>query len=112
MISDSMMAAGMSDGDYSLGGQAVKVEGSRALLADGTIAGSATNLFDCMKKAISMGVPKEAAVRAASYKPAKAIGIADSHGTLSVGKKADILITDQDLVLHEVMKSGKGILCR
>ena len=112
LISDSMMAAGMPDGDYSLGGQAVKVEGSRALLADGTIAGSATNLFDCMKKAISMGVPKEAAVRAASYNPAKVIGIADSHGTLSVGKKADILITDQDLVLHEVMKSGKGILCR
>lgn len=109
LVSDSMMAAGMPDGEYSLGGQAVKVQGSRALLSDGTIAGSVTNLFDCMKKAVAMGVPKEAAVRAASCNPARAIGIADSHGTLSVGKKADILITDQEFELHEVVKSGKRI---
>lgn len=110
LISDSMMAAGMPDGDYSLGGQAVKVEGNKALLADGTIAGSATNLFDCMRKAVLMGVPKEAAIRAASSNPACAIGIADKYGSLSVGKKADVLITDENLTLHGVIKSGKNIL--
>lgn len=46
LISDSMMATGLSDGDYSLGGQPVKVVGNLATLADGTIAGSATNLMD------------------------------------------------------------------
>lgn len=106
LISDSMMAAGMPDGDYSLGGQAVKVQGSQAFLADGTIAGSVTNLYDCMVNAVSMGVPKEAAVRAASTNPARAIGIADRYGSLGPGKKADILITDRELVLYRVMKSG------
>lgn len=110
LISDSMMAAGMPDGNYSLGGQAVKVQGSRALLADGTIAGSATNLYDCMRKAVAMGVPREAAIRAASSNPASAIGIADHYGCLCAGRKADILITDEELTLREVIKSGKQIL--
>lgn len=50
LISDSMCAAGMEDGNYTLGGQDVIVNGALATLADGTIAGSVTNLFDCMKK--------------------------------------------------------------
>lgn len=109
LISDSMMATGMPDGDYSLGGQEVKVQGNKALLADGTIAGSATNLFDCMKKAIDMGVAKEAVIRAASMNPARAIGIADRYGSLSAGKKADILVTNAEFELQTVIKSGKEI---
>ncbi len=112
LISDSMMAAGMSDGDYSLGGQAVKVQGKRALLADGTIAGSVTNLYDCLRMAVSMGVPKEAAIRAASSNPARALGIAGRCGSLGVGKKADILITDEELTLLAVIKAGKEITVR
>ena len=56
LISDSMRATGMEDGKYDLGGQEVNVKGNLATLTDGTIAGSATNLFDCMKKAIDMGI--------------------------------------------------------
>ena len=52
LISDSMMATGLTDGDYSLGGQPVKVKGNLATLADGTIAGSATNLMDCLRTAV------------------------------------------------------------
>ena len=66
-----MMATGMEDGAYALGGQPVTVKGNLALLDDGTIAGSATNLYDCMRTAIHMGVPKEDAVRAATINPAK-----------------------------------------
>ncbi len=56
LISDSMMATGMEDGAYSLGGLPVTVRGNLATLEDGTIAGSATNLMDCMRKAVSMGI--------------------------------------------------------
>lgn len=106
LVSDSMMAVGMDDGEYSLGGQKVQVRGSRAMLEDGTLAGSAANLYDCMRMAVQMGVPREDAVRAATYNPAAVIGIDKECGSLGKGKKADILITDCELGLREVIKSG------
>ena len=57
LISDTMRAAGMPDGDYTLGGQAVQVKGNRATLSDGTLAGSVTDLMKCMKTAVSFGIP-------------------------------------------------------
>ncbi len=110
LISDSMMAAGMVDGMYSLGGQKVEVQGKLARLENGTIAGSVTHLYDCMKKAVEMGVPKEAAVRATSYNPAKSIGIEQDYGVLGVGKKADILVTDRNFSLQKVYKSGQAVM--
>ncbi len=112
LISDSMMATGMADGAYALGGQPVQVKGNLATLADGTIAGSATNLYDCMCTAIRMGVPKEEAVRAATANPAAAVGLEAECGVLSEGRKADILIADRDFKLLEVIKSGIGGLNR
>lgn len=106
MVSDSMMAAGVDDGEYSLGGQKVRVSGSLATLADGTLAGSVTNLYDCMKMAVRMGVPREDAVRAATLNPAAVIGIDAEYGSLRRGKKADVLITDCEFGLQEVIKSG------
>ncbi|MFQ9127799.1 MAG: hypothetical protein ACLR4Z_14570 [Butyricicoccaceae bacterium] len=65
-----MMATGLEDGEYSLGGQAVTVRGNLATLHDGTIAGSATNLMDCVRSAVRMGIPLGQAVQAASTNPA------------------------------------------
>ena len=107
LISDSMMATGMEDGIYALGGQKVEVQGNLALLENGTIAGSVTHLYDCMKKAIGMGIPKEDAIRAATLNPAKAIGLEQDYGTLQAGKKADILVTDKALLIQKVIKSGE-----
>lgn len=109
LISDSMMATGMPDGQYALGGQPVQVKGNRALLADGTIAGSATNLYDCMRMAIQMGIPSEEAIRAASLNPAVAVGIADECGSLKAGRKADILVADREFNLRKVIKSGMTV---
>lgn len=106
LVSDSMRAAGMEDGEYTLGDQSVRVSGGHATLADGTLAGSVTNLFDCMRNAIRMGVPREDAVRAATYNPAALIGIAGAYGVLRAGGMADILITDREFGLKEVIKSG------
>lgn len=103
LISDSMRAAGMPNGVYDLGGQQVHVNGSLATLADGTIAGSATNLYDCMRTAVSFGIPLEEAVAAASMNPAKSIGIFDTVGSLTPGKQADILLVDKDLKLVRVL---------
>lgn len=103
LISDSMRAAGMENGTYELGGQQVTVTGRRAALADGTIAGSATNLYDCMLTAVAFGIPKEEAIAAATMNPAKSIGIYDQTGSLTPGKQSDILLTDSDLKLLRVI---------
>ncbi len=109
LISDSMMATGMPDGQYALGGQPVTVHGHEARLADGTIAGSATNLYDCMVNAISFGIPAAQAITAASYNPARCIGISDHWGSIAVGKAADLLIADQDYHLQKVIKNGQYV---
>ena len=110
LISDSMRAAGLADGDYTLGGQAVKVKGNLATLADGTIAGSVTNLMLCLKNAVhNMQIPMEEAVRSASETPARSIGIFDSCGSLSVGKRADIVLLDKDLNVRQVFVGGEAI---
>ena len=109
LISDSMMAAGMPDGMYELGGQAVRVCGKRAVLSDGALAGSVTNLYDCMVTAIHMGIKPEAAVRAATINPAVAIGIDADYGRIAIGKKADLLIADRDWKLQKVYKHGREV---
>lgn len=103
LISDSMRAAGMPDGTYDLGGQLVTVVGKLATLEDGTIAGSATNLYDCMRTAVSFGISVEEAVAAASMNPAKSIGIFDVTGSLVPGKRADVLLADKNLNLVKVI---------
>ena len=103
LISDSMRAAGMDDGTYDLGGQQVTVSGEKAVLSDGTIAGSVTNLYDGMRKAVSFGIPMEEAIAAATMNPAKSIGIFDQIGSLTPGKQADLILPDKNLNLLRVI---------
>ncbi|MBD5393541.1 MAG: N-acetylglucosamine-6-phosphate deacetylase [Lachnospiraceae bacterium] len=111
LISDSMMATGLDDGDYSLGGQAVKVVGNLATLKDGTIAGSATNLMDCLRTAVlKMGISMESAVKCAAVNTAKCVGIYDKYGSITPGKKADVvLLKKEDLALKQVIMEGQLI---
>lgn len=107
LISDSMMATGLGNGEYTLGGQKVFVNGNRATLADGTIAGSTTNLMDCMKTAVSMGISLESAVKCAAVNPAKQIGIYNQYGSITPGKYANIVLLNKDLSIHKVIIKGK-----
>ncbi len=107
LISDSMRATGMGDGEYSLGGQKVFVENGEARLTNGTIAGSITTLNNCLKQAIIFGIPVEDAIQAATMNPAKEIGVFKERGSLSPGKIADISIFDKNFNLVTVFKNGK-----
>lgn len=108
MISDSMMAAGLLDGSYTLGDLPVTVKGNKAVLTEGgAIAGSVTNLMNCLRTAVDvMNVPLASAVKCASGNPAKAIGIFDTHGSLAVGKFADIVLLNPDLSVKHVILRG------
>ncbi|MDR1131714.1 MAG: N-acetylglucosamine-6-phosphate deacetylase [Oscillospiraceae bacterium] len=109
LISDTMRAAGMADGKYTLGGQTVRVGGKRATLEDGTIAGSVTDLMACMVTAVSFGIPLHDAVTAAAVNPAKALGIYERCGSLDAGKAANIAVLDGELRLKAVLFRGKLI---
>ena len=108
LISDSMRATGLTDGQYTLGGQDVFVKGPKATLADGTIAGSATDLMGCMRVAVQkMGIPLEDAVGCATMNPAKEIGIYDRCGSITPGKDADFVLLDKELNVKAVYVNGK-----
>jgi len=109
LISDSMRASGLGDGRYDLGGQLVTVTGRSATIENGSLAGSVSNLADCMRRAVEFGIPLSAAVKAATVNPAKTIGIDNEVGSLSIGKRADILILDKDLNLNQIIFGGNRI---
>ena len=111
LISDSMRATGMPDGQYTLGGLDVKVVGKLAtLVSDGAIAGSATNLADCMRTVVQkMDLPLETAVACATINPARSLKIDKDYGSLEKGKKANVVLLGKDLELKCVIKDGKRI---
>ena len=110
LISDSMEAAGLSDGSYQLGGQAVTVTGAKACLTGhpDVIAGSVTNLFDCMRNCVlHMRVPLEQAIQAATENPAKAIGIERDYGRIAPGNYGNLILLDKELRVHKIIQKGK-----
>ena len=109
LISDSMRAAGMPNGVSELGGQSVYIHGKKATLADGTLAGSVTNLYDCVRYCIKeIGIPVESAVRSATSNPARAIGADREVGSIAKGKYADLLLVDEKtLELEQVILRGR-----
>ena len=112
LISDSLRATGMPDGQYPFGGQEIEVHGNRATIVGHpeTLAGSVTSLMGCLRQAVSMGIPTADAVRACTYNPASAIGIDDRAGTLDIGKEASIvLLNKNDLSVCAIVFKGQLI---
>ncbi len=101
LISDSMQATGLGDGCYIFGGQNVTVKDGVARTDDGALAGSTTTLFDCVRTAISFGIPEEDAFRMASETPAEMLGT--PNGRIAVGYDADFIVVDDDLRLVETI---------
>ncbi len=110
LISDSMCACGLTDGEYELGGLRVTVSGKKASLSDGTIAGSVTNVYDCMVNAIRFGVKEEEAILSATLRPAQSLGLEQSIGSIAEGKQADFIIVDQDYHIDQVYRRGEQII--
>ena len=109
IISDALRCCGMPEGELELGGQIAYLKGGVARLADGTIAGAATNLFDGMRNAILFGIPEEDAVRAATANPAAALNATDRVGSIATGKQADFIICRGDYTGKRVFLAGKEI---
>ena len=96
-LGKAQMFIHLGDGENELGGTTVYVKGGKALLADGTIAASTTNIFAEFRNIISFGVPVRQAVKSCTINPARAIGVDDVTGSIAVGKRADFTVLSSDL---------------
>ena len=110
IVSDSGRCAGQPDGTtFELGGQMATLTDGVARLADGTIACSATNMYQCLLNCISWGIPEEDVIRACTYNPACALGAQDKVGSIETGKLADFVICNADYSNRRVFIGGKEI---
>lgn len=109
LISDALRCCGMADGSYSLGGQEILLSGGVARLTGGTIAGSAADLYQCMRRAVSFGIPREQAVWAATALPARVIGRESETGAIADGRAADFVICGGELEPEAVYLGGKRL---
>lgn len=109
LISDSMEATGKADGEYMLGDSKVVKLGSQAITKEGALAGSVSNLYECMTNAIRFGVDEAAAILAATRNPARLIGIYKNTGSIEKEKNADILVVDEDYRLLKVIQKEEDI---
>lgn len=107
IVSDAMRAAGMPDGEYSLGGKTVYVKNGRTDMGNGNLAGSTTDLLSEFKNLLSWGMPLRTALKACTINPAKVLGIADQVGTLEPGKYADIVAFDNEFNVKKVWVRGR-----
>ncbi len=113
LVTDAMSAAGLPDGEYSLGGLPVFVHDGAARLADGTLAGSTLTMDRAVRNFMEFtGCSLPQAVRTASLTPARLLGIADRKGSLEVGKDADLVIFDEELKIHYTIVGGEIVYAR
>lgn len=108
LITDCTRAGGMPDGEYTLGGQKIIVNGIQCLLEDGTIAGSVLKLNDAVKNVMAnTDLPLWQIVASASLNPANAIGLGNAKGSIEVGKDADLIITDMNFDVKKTIMQGE-----
>jgi N-acetylglucosamine-6-phosphate deacetylase len=110
LVSDSGRCCGLPDGtEFDIGGQTATLIQGVARLGNGTIACSATNLYDCMVNAMRFQIPEAEAVRAASYNPAKALGVQNEVGAIAEGMVADFLVCRNNYRTKTVYLAGKAL---
>ena len=109
LVTDAMEGAGMPDGTYDLGGQAVMVTEGVARLVDASIAGSTLTMDAALRRAVGAGIGLVDAVRMASTTGARVLGLAEETGALSAGLRADLVVLSPDLRVRRVMRAGAWI---
>jgi N-acetylglucosamine-6-phosphate deacetylase len=106
LVTDAMSAQGYGDGVFQLGGQLVEVKGNEARLENGTLAGSVLSMNKALLNMIkNTNCSLLDAIKMTSVNPAKQIGVFDKVGSISIGKKANLVVLDKNLQVLNVFKS-------
>jgi N-acetylglucosamine-6-phosphate deacetylase len=108
LVTDSMAATGLPDGDYELGPARVAVrDGVATLRSNGALAGGTSTLLEVVRTTIAAGVSPADAVMAATLVPARVLGREAEIGSLRAGMRADIVAVDPRFELVTVLRDGQ-----
>lgn len=110
LVTDAMMACGMPNGKYALGGQDVFVENGAARLENGSLAGSVLTLDRAVKNVYeNSSYALYDVVKMATFNGAKHCGVADRKGLIKEGYDADLILFDEGINVKKVIVNGKLI---
>ena len=110
LVTDSITPAGLPNGDYEMNGIQFTLKDGKAAKADGTIVGSALDMMTSVKNLASFAkIRFEDALICATKSPAEMVGIYESRGSLTVGKRADMILCDQDMNICDVYCAGVSV---
>lgn len=112
LISDGLSPMGCKEdfepkGGYRCGHRSLFLQAGVVRVEDGTLAGSNTSLMDCVKNAVEYGIPKEEAIKAASFNPARVLGLEKELGSIALGKQADLIVMNEGWEIETVYIDGK-----
>ena len=107
LVSDSVAPTGLGDGTFELWNEKISVTDGKTQNERGSIAGSVITMLDAVKMMISLGIEKREVSQMASVTPAKMLGIETTHGSIEVGKRADLVALDQQGNVKLTIVGGK-----
>lgn len=108
LVTDSMAATGLPDGEYDLGPAGVVVrDGEARLRSNGALAGGTATLLDVVRRTVASGVDPADAVLSATAVPAGILGLGEEVGSLRAGLRADVVVVDPDFRPVTVLRGGE-----
>jgi len=107
LISDSVAPTGLGDGNFDLWNEKISVVNGKTQNERGNIAGSVITMLDAVEMVRELGFSESEASRMASANPARLLGIEKNHGSIEVGKRADLVAVDEQGNVKLTLIGGK-----
>jgi N-acetylglucosamine-6-phosphate deacetylase len=107
LISDSVLPTGLGDGNYEIWGERISVVNGKTRNERGSIAGSVITMLDAARRMSALEFSEAEVSKMASLNPARLLGIEKTHGSIEVGKRADLVALDRKGNVKFVMIGGK-----
>lgn len=107
VVTDSLAATGLEDGEYELGGLPIYVNGNEARLKHNNhLAGSTLRMNVALKNIVEVtGLPIEKIIQTTSYNQSQSLGLA-KLGKIKEGYVADLVLLDNNYDVKIVMVDG------
>ncbi len=108
LITDSMEAGGLGDGEYSLGGQKVIVNNNAARLENGALAGSILTLNKAVINMInSTNLPLVKIINMVTLNPASLLNLNHKMGIIKEGYDANLSLFNNNFEVKKVFVQGE-----
>jgi len=114
VCTDAVRVAGFPDGAYTSGGRTVLVEDGVAKLPDRSVfAGSTATMDRCLRTMVhEVGLSLQDALKLATVHPARFMRLEGDRGSLTQGKRADLVLLDDRLTVRTTIVGGRIVHSR